>query len=51
MEVIIQHNHTKSNYQYLCDKYMLPKWFDHCDIDWIRYYPMKDNKMYKCTTF
>ena len=47
MEVIIQHNHIKSNYQYLCDKYMLPKWFDHKDIDWIRYYPMKDDKMYK----
>ena len=24
MEVIIQHNHTKSNYQYICDKYILP---------------------------
>lgn len=47
MEVIIQHNHINSNYQYLCDKYMLPKWFDHKDIDWIRYYPMKNDKMYK----
>lgn len=50
MEVIIQHNHTKYNYQYLYNKYMLPEWFNHCDIDWIRYYPMKDNKMYKCNT-
>lgn len=47
MEVIIQHNHTKSNYQYICDKYILPIWFDYRDIDWIRYYPMKDGKMYK----
>ena len=47
MEVIIQHNYTKSNYQYICDKYILPIWFDPRDIDWIRYYPMKDDKMYK----
>ena len=43
MEVIIQ----QSNYQYICDKYILPIWFDYRDIDWIRYYPMKDDKMYK----
>jgi len=49
MEVIMHHNHTKSNYQYICDKYILPIWFDHHDIDWIRYYPMKDDKMYKKT--
>ena len=49
MEVIIQHNHTKSNYQYIYDKYILPIWFDYRDIDWIRYYPMKDDKIYKKT--
>ena len=43
----IQHNHTKSNYQYICDKYILPIWFAINDIDWIRYYPMKNDKMYK----
>ena len=47
---IIQQNNIKPNYQYLCDKYILPEWFDHRDIDWVRYYPMKDDKMYKCNT-
>ena len=47
MEVIIQHNYTKSNYQYIIDKYILPIWFEYRDIDWIRYYPTKDGKMYK----
>ena len=28
----------------------MPEWFDHRDIDWVRYYPMKDDKMYKCNT-
>jgi len=26
---------------------MLPKWFNHNDIDWLRYYPMKDKKIYE----
>ena len=30
----MQHNNTKYNY-------ILSIWFDHRDIDWIRYYPMK----------
>ena len=42
----MQHNDTKSNYQFICDKYILPIWFDYRDIDWIRYYPMKNDKMY-----
>jgi len=46
----MENNQTKSNYQYICDNYVLPKWFNHCDIDWFRYYPMKDGKMYKRNT-
>ena len=42
----MQHNDTKSNYQFISDKYILPIWFDYRDIDWIRYYPMKNDKMY-----
>jgi hypothetical protein len=46
----MENNKIKSNYQYICDNYVLPKWFNHCDIDWLRYYPMKDRKMYKRNT-
>jgi hypothetical protein len=46
----MENNQTKSNYQYICDNYVLPKWFNHCDIDLLRYYPMKDGKMYKRNT-
>ena len=38
-------NCIKSNYQYICDNYMLPEWFIYNDIDWLRYYPMKDKKI------
>ena len=46
----MENNKTKSNYQYLFDNYVLPKWFNHCDIDWLRYYPMKDGKIYEHNT-
>ena len=45
-----QYNNIKSNYQYLNDNYTLPVWFDYYDIDWVRYYPMKDGKIYKYNT-
>ena len=50
MESTSQYNDTKSNYQFLIDKYTLPVWFDYSDIDWVRYYPMKDGKIYKYNT-
>ncbi len=48
MEETKQKNHIKYNYQYLCDNYILPEWFNYNDIDWIRYYPMKNEKIYEC---
>ena len=29
-------------------KPLLPIWFNSNDIDWIRHYPVKDGKIYKC---
>ncbi len=43
-------NCITSNYQYICDNYMLPEWFIYNDIDWLRYYPMKDKKIIKKDT-
>jgi len=37
MESTSQYYDTKSNYQFLNDKYTLPVWFDYSDIDWVRY--------------
>ena len=40
---------THPNYKYIHKNYMLPKWFIHNDIDWHRYYPLKNGKyIYKC---
>ncbi len=33
-----------SNYKYINEIYKLPYWFDFTDIDWLRYYAMKNNK-------
>jgi hypothetical protein len=41
---------SKLNYEYISKNYKLPIWFISNDIDWIRYYPMKDGKIYKCNT-
>jgi hypothetical protein len=41
---------SKPNYEYIRKNYTLPIWFISNDIDWIRYYPMKDGKIYKCNT-
>ena len=38
------------NYEYIYKNYKLPEWFVHNDIDWLRYYPMKDKKIYKRNT-
>lgn len=37
------------NCEYINNHYVLPKWFNYKDIDWIRYYPMKDGQIYKRT--
>lgn len=34
-----------NNFKYINEIYKLPHWFDFTDIDWIRYYPMKNNKI------
>jgi transposase len=34
------------NYKYISENYMLPKWFNYNDIDWVRYYPSKNGKLY-----
>lgn len=39
-----------SNYQYIRENYVLSEWFNYNDIDWFRYYPMKNDKMYACNT-
>jgi hypothetical protein len=36
----------KTNYKYISENYMLPKWFNYNDIDWVRYYPSKNGKLY-----
>jgi hypothetical protein len=41
---------SNSNYNFIRENYMLPKWFNYSDIDWLRYYPMKDGKIYECNT-
>lgn len=41
---------SKLNYQYICKNYTLPIWFNHNDIDWVRYYPTKDEKIYERNT-
>ena len=33
-----------NNYKYINETYKLPFWFDFTDIDWLRYYAMKNNK-------
>lgn len=38
------------NCEYIYKNYKLPEWFNYNDIDWIRYYPMKDKKIYKRNT-
>ena len=38
------------NYEYIHKNYKLPSWFNHNDIDWLRYYPTKDDKTYDYTT-
>lgn len=38
---------TAANYEYLYKNYKLPIWFDSDDIDWVRYYPMKNGKIYE----
>jgi hypothetical protein len=38
------------NYEYICKNYTLPEWFNYNDIDWLRYYPAKDGKIYECNT-
>ena len=40
---------SKPNYEYISKNYILPEWFVHNDIDWLRYYPMKDKKIYTKT--
>ena len=40
---------THPNYKFIHQNYMLPSWFIYNDIDWHRYYPLKDGKyIYKC---
>ena len=36
-----------NNYKYINETYKLPFWFDFTDIDWLRYYAMKNNKEIK----
>ena len=38
---------SNPNCEYIYKNYMLPKQFNHNDIDWLRYYPMKDKKIYE----
>ena len=33
-----------NNYNHIAEIYKLPYWFDYVDIDWIRYYAMKNKK-------
>ena len=40
---------TTPNYEYLYKNFKLPSWFNHNDIDWLRYYPTKDDKTYDYT--
>lgn len=39
-----------TNYEYIHKNYTLPEWFNYSDIDWLRYYPAKDGKIYECNT-
>jgi len=41
---------TTPNYEYIHKNYRLPSWFNHDDIDWLRYYPSKDSIIYECNT-
>lgn len=41
---------TAQNYEYISKNYRLPSWFDYDDIDWLRYYPCKDEIIYACNT-
>jgi len=36
----------KTNYKHISENYVLPNWFVYNDIDWVRYYPLKNGKMY-----
>ena len=37
---------SHEKYKYISENYMLPKWFNYNDIDWVRYYPSKNGKLY-----
>jgi hypothetical protein len=39
-----------SNLKYISENYSLPKWFNIGDIDWLRYYPSKNGKIYEYNT-
>jgi len=41
---------SNTNYEYIRKNYILPEWFDYNDIDWLRYYPSKDGKIYEHNT-
>ena len=41
---------SKTNLEYICKNYTLPLWFNHKDIDWVRYYPTKNEKIYTYNT-
>jgi hypothetical protein len=41
---------SNSNYDFIRKNYTLPEWFSYSDIDWLRYYPTKDGKIYECNT-
>jgi hypothetical protein len=41
---------SNPNYDFIRENYTLPEWFNCSDIDWLRYYPTKDEKIYECNT-
>ena len=41
---------TAPNYEYISKNYRLPSWFNHDDIDWLRYYPSKNDIIYERNT-
>lgn len=41
---------SNPNYDFIRKNYALPEWFNCSDIDWLRYYPSKDGKIYEYNT-